>query len=358
MLELAVLSDGNADRREWDDFVITHPEARMCHLYGFREVLERAYGYHCVYAKLLREGNLVGIFPAVAATRGGHGRLISQPFNEYGGPLLRESSSLEPDEVANTLLELATAHGCDTVEIRGGLGCESLGSSRLSQSYPLHAYATLPLDSAANIWRKSLTNEARKGANKARAAGLHGEIRVGGTAVEDPFYALYLESMKRLGVPPHPQRFFRSLATGVENHLIASWIFHQDAVVSVLLGAIVGKRLQIYITASSPEAWAIRPNDLAHWELIAWACEQGFEVFDFGSARYEGQIRFKKKWGAGFHAYSVYLLRSAESQGSAKVQFVNTSSPYMDKMAMIWSRTVPLFLTKLLGPPIRKFLTK
>jgi Acetyltransferase (GNAT) domain len=73
---------------------------------------------------------------------------------------------------------------------------------------------------------------------------------------------------------------------------------HEQQTAAVLLGAICGVRLQIYITASSPKALIWRPNDLAHWELIAWAASQGLRWFDFGSARYDGQIQFKKKWGA------------------------------------------------------------
>ena len=73
---------------------------------------------------------------------------------------------------------------------------------------PLHAYAILQLGSEDQVWRKSLTNEARKGANKARASGLFTQIRVGSQAVADPFYDLYLRSMKRLGVKVPKEKMF------------------------------------------------------------------------------------------------------------------------------------------------------
>lgn len=42
------------------------------------------------------------------------------------------------------------------------------------------------------------------------------------------------------------------------------------------------------------------PNDLAHWELIRWAVFEKRRVFDFGTACYARQLRFKKKWGVSF----------------------------------------------------------
>jgi GNAT acetyltransferase-like protein len=116
--------------------------------------------------------------------------------------------------------------------------------------------------------------------------------------VADPFYALYLVSMKRLGVPPHPRRFFDDLAAGLGDGLVASWIMHEQQTAAVLLGAICGARLQIYITASSPKMLIWRPNDLAHWELIAWAAS--------------ATDRPPTNAGINFHA-SVDLLRYSEA---------------------------------------------
>lgn len=348
---------GPHDAAGWDEFVESHPEGRFCHLWGFRQCLENTYGYRCVYLKFQSGGKLLGVFPSIAVARRG-GYLISQPFNEYGGPLVQNASQQPWEELTRLLLDVAEEEGCQTIEVRGGLGCEAAVPAREWTRIHLHSYAVLQLDKVDVLWRKSLTNEARKGVNRARKSGLGFEIRKGLDAVQDPFYSLYLISMKRLGVPPHSKLFFNELAKGIGNRLVASWAINAGAPVAILLGAVTGKRVHIFVIASDPDAWATRPSDLAHWELINWATGEGMRVFDFGSARYEGQIQFKKKWGVSFSDYYYYLISHSDSVSRRKAHTAGTSSRIMAATASFWRLAVPLSWTRYLGPPIRRHLTK
>ncbi len=353
--ELELVSATAADAPAWDQLVAQNPEGRFSHLWGFRRILENTYGYRCVYLKICSEGLLVGVFPSIVA-RGS--RLVSQPFIEYGGPLLRGVSEAQKAQLAELLLRAAHNHGCQSLEIRGALGAQFLATSPYCVRRPLYSYAVLKLGETDLLWRKSLTNEARKGVNKAQKAGLQSEVRRGKLSVADPFYALYLASMKRLGVPPHPRQFFDDLAAGLGEGLVASWVTHGQQTVAVLLGAICGARLQIYITTSSPAMLSLRPNDLAHWQLIAWAAAQDLRWFDFGSARYDGQIQFKKKWGVELREYAYYLIGMPGTSATTKIRTVQTSSTSMQMMAKLWSRMVPLRLTPVVGARIRRYLTK
>ncbi len=348
------------DAEAWDEFVEGQSEARFCHLWGFRQVLERAYGYRCVYLNILREGRQVGVFPCVAVTTMGGRRLVSQPFNEYGGPLTQDLSTEEHGQLAEILLGVAHEENCQSIEIRGGIGCEPPIDSGSWIKKPLHSYALLNLEDPERLWNNSLTYEARKAVNHARKSELSVEIHRGSAAVGDPFYDLYLISMKRLGVPPHPARFFAELVGGFGDRLVAASVKLQQRPVAILLGIVTRWRLQIWVTASDPRCWSMRPNDLAHWELISWAFEGGLRVFDFGSARYSGQIHFKKKWGASFHDYSWYLIAPPDLVPSMRKQgmMIQTSSAFMASMATLWRWMVPVRLTPILGRPIRKYLTK
>jgi hypothetical protein len=344
------------DAATWDAFVENHAEGRYCHLWGFRRPLERACGYACVYLKILSSDTLVGIFPAIKLR---HRRwLVSQPFNEYGGPL---TLSLLPDQnqqLTQLLIEELRRQGCKSIEIRGGIGCDAVASAAGWKRQPLHSYGLLNLGDPDRLWKKVITYEARKAVNKARKAGLTSQIRRGAHAVADPFYRLYLMSMKRLGVPPHSRSYFEELAQGVGDRLVACWVLESDQPDAILVGVTTGRRVHIFVIASQPEAWAKRPADLAHWELIQWACQHQFEVFDFGSARYEGQVQFKKKWGVTLHDYGFYLIGLPETMDKLKVASVKTSSRSMSAMSTLWRWAVPIPLTRLLGPPIRKYLTK
>lgn len=353
-IEIAYASE--ADAENWDRLVESHPEGRYCHLWGYRRALENACGYRCIYMKIQSSGRLIGIFPAIKTRR--RGWMISQPFNEYGGPLTLKLSVEASSQLSHHLVETAKREGCKAIEIRGGIGCEEISDRPEWKRIPLHSYAVLDLGNSDHIWKNVITYEARKGVNKARHSGLVAEVRRGSQAIESPFYDLYLLSMKRLGVPPHSIRFFDELAAGIGDRLVASWVLDGGKPAAILLGAVTGARVHIFVIASRPEAWAKRPSDLAHWELIQWACRQDFKVFDFGSARYKGQIQFKKKWGVEFRDYGFYLVGPAETISRMEIQSVKTSSRSMSLLADLWRWGVPIPLTRLLGPPIRRYLTK
>lgn len=345
------------DATGWDEFVEAHEEGRFCHLWGFRRCLENAYGYRCVYLKFHLDGKLWGVFPSIAVSSHG-GYLISQPFNEYGGPLAQNATSTQWEELTQLLLKTANEEGCRVIEVRGGIGCEEAAQAAAWTSVPLHSYAELPLGPPEALWRKSLTNEARKGVNRARKSGLGFEIRKGLDAVQDPFYRLYLISMKRLGVPPHSKSFFVELAKGIGERLVASWVMNHGVPVAILLGARTGQRVHIFVIASDPDASVMRPSDLAHWELINWASDQGLRIFDFGSARYAGQIQFKKKWGVTLNDYSCHLIARSAERDQLRTHTAGTASQGFATMSSLWRRLMPVPLTQVIGPPVRKYLTK
>ena len=357
-MSLSLVKMQEQDAAQWDAFVECHPEGRFSQLWGYRQALEDTYGYRCVYLRIEVDGKRIGVFPSVVAT-GGLPRLVSQPFNEYGGPLVNGSLTPEADvDLGRLLLSAARDEGCKCVEIRGGVGWQSAEDVTGVLKKPLYRYGELPLGDPEELWRKCLTHEARKGVNQARKAGLEFIIRCGPEAVQMPFYNLYLASMKRLGVPPHPLRFFECLSQALGGRLVSAWVFSHNQPVAVLLGGVSGQRLQAWITASEVNQWSARPNDLAHWELIRWAALQKLRVFDFGSARYAGQIQFKKKWGVDFREYSCYLIGQTGARSNFGVPSVDSSGRWMITMSQVWRTCVPLWATSWLGRPIRKYLTK
>ena len=60
-----------------------------------------------------------------------------------------------------------------------------------------------------------------------------------------------------------------------------------------------GRTLRYAYGASDPGALHLAPNNLLFWEAIAWGCEQGFSVFDFGRTERDNQglMQFKRGWG-------------------------------------------------------------
>jgi CelD/BcsL family acetyltransferase involved in cellulose biosynthesis len=341
----------------WDSFVEAHPEGRFSQLWGFRKALSECYGMDCVYLNVFAGDRQCGVFPLVRV-KGHPRRLLSLPFIEYGGPLLEGLAPERYCELAESLVRYAREQKCGAVEIRGGIGLDPPKEVAIWLKQPVHSYGTLALSDPDRMWRSSLTNEARKGVNRARKEGLRVEIRKGRAAVGDDFYDLYLLSMKRLGAPPHPRKFFSTLADGIGERLVASWIRRDKQTAAVLIGGVSGQRIHIFTTVSNPDMWNLRPNDMAHWELICWAQRSGLRTFDFGSARYGGQIQFKKKWGADLTEYCQHWIGEIGQAAALQLDAMQSSGKLMRAASYLWRHAMPLALTPILGPAIRKYVTR
>jgi CelD/BcsL family acetyltransferase involved in cellulose biosynthesis len=123
-----------------------------------------------------------------------------------------------------------------------------------------------------------------------------------------------------------------------------------DRPIGALLGWVVGRSVQITDIASDERFFAYRAADLLPFELIDWAIGRGFSVFDFGPVRYEGQRRYKKKWGVELHEYAHYCFPARKGRGPLSDQTLP-----MRAMRSLW-RYVPSGLAAKVGRRLRKEL--
>ena len=343
-LEIQKYTDDN--RQEWDDFVNAHPEGRYSQLAGFKDVVERTFGYEPSYWMFRKKGRVVAILPSfVKRSWLQSDKLVSQPFCEYGG-LLGDSLSQEDGSlVRDKLTELLVEYRMPFLEVHGGMGLPLDMERYILTEKPLHQYAVLPLTSSRDIWESRIDRMVRKAVRKAQRNGLECHQDTTEEGLEEKFYPLYLRSMKKFGTPPYPLSFFLNCRRYLPQQMKLFMVSCQGEVIAALLGFTTGKRVHITVTASDERHWDKRPNDLAHWEFIGWAADNGYQLFDFGPVRYGGQRQFKEKWGVEFFDYSYFFL-------SLKGQ-VNNVAIYSTKaklFATLWRNLVPLPLTKVIGP--------
>ena len=192
----------------------------------------------------------------------------------------------------------------------------------------------------------------RKAVRKAQRSGLQCYLETNPKSIAEDFYPLYLRSMKKFGTPPHPLSFFSNCLHYLNPYMKLFLVKDGQRTIAALLGFTTGKRVQIISTTSDERYLDKRPNDLAHWEFIKWACDNGYEYFDFGPVRYEGQRRFKEKWGVTLLDYSYFFL----CPGKPDIGDGLTYSKKAEFLASVWRRLVPLPLTKTIGPWFRRQL--
>jgi serine/alanine adding enzyme len=341
---------------EWNQFAKSQQGVGFYHLSQYSKLIEETYGYEAVGFILKKGGQIQAVLPASFSKSILFGKkLVSQPFSEYGGIL---SGAIEENGYSVLLRyvkEYCLRRGIPNLEIHGNLGLpDDIKDGYFLAANP-YRYAVLKLLADPESMRKMVFDyQIRKALNKAERSAVRGFQDSSPEIIKEKFWPLFLRSMKRLGSPPHPLNYFMRLQKYYPENLKVFWAEVQGKLVSALLGFAVGKRIQITNIVSDESHWELRPNDFVHWEFIKWGCENGYEEFDFGSARYEGQVKYKKKWGAEFNDCGYYYL-STDNKG---VRTFNSSSDTMALFSQLWSRVMPLAVTPLIGPVIRKHLVR
>lgn len=355
---MIILNENYSSAQDWDAFVEGHPEARYCQLYHYSDAAA-AYGFDARHLCFLKNEDIVGVLPAVRVTSLLFGRkLVSQPFSEYGGLLI--APDLTNDEIGHIiqlLKQVLLRYDIPCIEMHGCNGVSEENCSKYFSRRNPHQYAYLKLDRPIEeLWRNVVRYEVRKAVSKAQRSNIIVEEQCDQENISRAFFPLYLQSMKRLGAPPHSLEYYIRCCQFFPHKMKIFWARRNGALIAALVGFTCGKRVNIVSTVSDPAFWDYRPNDLLHWEFIKWARDEGYEYFDFGSVRYKGQLRYKEKWGCTIRNHAYYFL-TANDALPMRVTF-DSSSRLMKAFANIWSTCVPLRLTQMAGPVIRKHLVR
>ncbi len=336
-----------SDQAAWDEFVLSHPEGVNYHLSGWRQVVETTFG-HKTYYLLAKEGHKIkGILPLVHMKSLLFGNfLASLPFFNYGGVLAQD------EETKHLLLKqaisLAQELDAEHIELRHltpALSPKEKDSWQL-KTHKVTLFLNLP-DAPEILW-KSFKSKLRSQIRRPQKEGMTAQI--GHLDQLNNFYQVFSINMRDLGTPVYPKRFFANILMTFPDTARICTVFYQD--IPVASGFIIGFKntLEIPWASSLRKYNRYAPNMLLYWNILKYACEQGYKRFDFGrSTPNKGTYRFKKQWGAVPHQlYWYYWLR----QGN-ELPALNPDNPKYKLAIKLWQR-LPLFLTQLIGPKIVK----
>jgi lipid II:glycine glycyltransferase (peptidoglycan interpeptide bridge formation enzyme) len=283
---------------------------------------------------LLREDNVVkGIFPAFFIRN----KLISLPFSAYGGLLGNGLSEQKINFFFNILKKKFKS------VIFWGKYREF---TNLFNRY-IYDYGVLSLDEDNKLWKEKLDRSIKKNIKKAKEFNLNIYSDNSREGIQNVFYPLYLLEMKKFGTPPMPLCFFLNLSESFGNKVQILYAKNNcDRVISSLFGIGCGNNFYIAYNPSLPDFHYQRPNDYIHWEMIKHAYSQGYKYFDFGPMRYGGQIKFKEKWGIKRVKCFIY-------SNNKNIRLRKEGGGFYSKL---WKWFVPIWLSKRIGPFIRKKL--
>lgn len=272
---------------------------------------------------------------------------VSLPFTDYCPPLAR---GVLPRDFADGLARMRQSAGIRGLEIRDRIVGRGVGYTSGGVRHTLE----LCPDTEA-LFGTFKRSQVQRNIARAQREGVTVRRSTSAGDVVDTFYALHVETRRRLGVPVQPRRFFRALGDrivepGLGFVMIASH-GRRPLAAAVFLnwnGTVVYK-----YGASDSNAWSLRPNHLLFWEAIRWSAENGYRTFDFGrsEAAQQGLREFKSGWGTEEEPLTYSMIRDRTNASADTSRVAGWTSAAGGAVI----RRSPAWVARLLGEVLYKY---
>lgn len=328
----------------WDQYIQGSSEASLYHLTGWKRVIAQTFGHPTYYLYALQHNRIVGILPLVLLKSLLFGRFfISVPFFNYGGIVTTN------DTIRKRLLEsairMAQQQRAKHIELRH-LEHYDLGLPTKTSKVLM----VLDLPSTSDELWKRFKSKLRSQIRRAEKEGF--TVKFGQLDEVESFYEVFVSNMRDLGTPVYSKRLFENTLREFPDRASICTVY--DGKKPIAAGFIVGFKnlLQIPWASSLRSYNRFSPNMLLYWNILKFACEQGYTQFDFGrSTPHEGTYKFKQQWGAQpLQCYWQYWLARGD-----EVPELNPHNPKYRLAIRTWQH-LPVSVTKWLGPKIVKFI--
>jgi FemAB-related protein (PEP-CTERM system-associated) len=328
------------DRAAWDAFVDGHPQGTPFHLLAWKSTLETSFGYEPRYLAAVDGAGIRAVLPLFLIRNPISGRvLLSTPFAVYGGVLADspDAAAAMKAKIADLARELRVEH----VELRNAFPEQRLGFE------PLSRYVTFTQETAIADPEELLAALPKKTRNMVRKTlKLPYESREARDLKR--FYDLLSRNYRRLGTPVFPRRYFETLLRNFGKLAEAREILLDGKVVAASISFLHRGEMHTYYAASDQEYLHAAPNNYMYFEHLLRAARNGLRRFDFGRSKLNtGTFEFKRHWLTEMRElpYEVLLERRKELPN------ITPANPKFDLALRIWRR-LPLFVTRLAGPPL------
>lgn len=340
------------DCKKWDQYVKCHPDASLYHLSSFKEVVENTYGHTSHYLQAIDDDSeIIGVLPLFFIRSLLFGRvLISLPFCDYGG-ILADNTEISI-HLFNKAEQLLSDLNCDNIELRQSSvqlflhNKLSEFSSRASvNTSKVRLSLDLPdsVDTLFGSFSAKLRSQIRK-PQKEDCICLNGELEL-----LNDFYDVFAFNMRDLGSPVHSKHMIKNMLRAYPQSSRLFVVYHRKKPVACSLVCGINDTLVNPWASFKRTYQRIAPNMLLYWEMLAFAIENGYKVFDFGrSTVNEGTYRFKTQWGAT--SQQLYWYNYGSDQYRSKDDSVKKNT-----FIKLW-RMLPLGVTKLIGPLLRRHI--
>ena len=334
---------GETGAAAWDDYVDAHPEGTFFHRAAWRKVLEEGVGFATRYLVARRAERVVGVLPLARVKSLLFGDAwVSLPFCVQAGVIADDASAT--DALLAQASGLAEQQGVSYLELRHSRPIAPSWPCK-SDTYVIFKREISP-DPEENL--KAIPRKQRAVVRKGIAAGLVAREE---SSLENLFH-IYATSVRNLGTPVFPRRYFAALYRNFPEHTRITTVFAGTQAVSSVLSFVYKDTVLPYYGGGLPVARDLKAFDFLYWEVMRTACEQGVRYFDYGrSKRDSGSFAFKKNWGfepVPLH-YEYHLVKASA------IPERNPNNPKYALAVKLWKH-LPLPVANGLGGLISPYL--
>jgi serine/alanine adding enzyme len=338
-----IVCSGRNWQIEWNEFIEKNSDAFISLLSCWQDIIAKTYGHRTFYLMHCREAEVLGVLPLIWL-RGFTNALCSMPFLDYGGICaVNEESRDALFKKAIAIRDSCKAH---YLELRHK---DANGYNSLLRQDKVDMVLDLSLEQDL-IWN-NLAPKVRNQVRKASKSGL--TTRIGGAEYLENFYKVFAINMRDLGSPVHSPAFFANLFQEFADNAKIIIVCDGSITIGALICLFYKESVFVPWASSLREYFPKCPNNLLYWDAIRYTSERGCRYFHFGrSSIGSGTYKFKQQWGARERQLNwQFFFRQPEQTYTA----MGENSKYQ-MAAQLWKR-LPLSLTLLLGPQLRKYLT-
>jgi hypothetical protein len=283
----------------WAQLVERHPKASVFHTVGWLQTLRHTYGYEPVaFTTSPPTGELKNgvVFCRIDSRLTGR-RLVSLPFSDHCEPLCDSPADLH---FLIRYLQTAMEHQeWKYLQLRPRNGkLDEVGDGHgwvCAQEFFFHALDLRP--DLETVFRGLNKDSVQRRIQRAERAGL---LEKSGNSEEllRDFYALFLKTRRRQGVPPTPYAWFHNLVVNLKEGLEIRVAYKEQYPIA----AIVTLHFQdtVYYKYGSSDARFNKygATPWLFWKAITCAKSRGATQFDLGRTEKDnaGLVAFKNQW--------------------------------------------------------------
>ncbi len=334
----------NQEEKCWEEFVFRSPESSLFHSFGWKRVLEKTFAYGTDFFAAYEEDQILGVLPLYSVPKPlGGMSMVSVPFGVYGG-LIAAGVDVK-EELWKKAQALAQERKVDVLELRQ--------VEKVNEVLPTKDLYYTFVREIFDGEEKNMSAIPRKQRRMIRQGIGHGLVsKIGGKEYLNDFYFIYSSSLRNLGTPAFPLRFFKHLLEEFQKQCRICIVQYGEKTVAAVMTFFDRDRVMPYYGGGLPDFQRYAIYDFMYWEVMRFGWEHGYKVFDFGrSKRDTGPFHFKRHWGFEPQAlpYQYFLPRGGS------IPNLNPSNPKLKPFISLWKK-LPLGIANRLGPFLIKYL--